>query len=181
MEEHSDLGLVYGQHRPFGQGISDAAPIPDPAAAQSGMVFERLFLSWNFIPCLEALVRKSALDDVGDFDEDPVMRSVEDFELWLRLARRHRIQFVPGVTSRYRFHGEQLTSKGFEDLFLRNLNIAIKFRRQGWVGSGLFIKRIGLLYLGIARYLVRQGRWRALWRASSSAAKACRSRDYILV
>ena len=179
MEEHSELGLVFGQHRPFGPSVGVVNPFPDLVKARSGMVFENLFLSWNFIPCLEALVRRSALEEVGVFDEDSALRNVEDYDLWLRLARQFPIKFVPGVTSRYRLHGNQLSDGDPETQFLLSMNVTIKFAMRGWVGRRLCINRISRLYASTIRHLPRKNRWSALLRVSMTAAVACWASDYI--
>lgn len=43
-------------------------------------------LDWNFVPPSSALIRRSALEKVGAFDES--LRQAEDFDLWARLAAR---------------------------------------------------------------------------------------------
>jgi len=42
----------------------------------------------NIVPPSSAMVRASALRVVGRFDEDPGLRGQDEYELWLRLARR---------------------------------------------------------------------------------------------
>ncbi|MEV4422824.1 glycosyltransferase family A protein [Patulibacter sp. NPDC049589] len=54
------------------------------------------------------VVRRSALDDVGGFDE--TLPQAEDLDLWLRLlAREHGLVSVLGATVRYRRHPSGLT------------------------------------------------------------------------
>lgn len=48
--------------------------------------FERLW-SRNVVKTSTVLVRKSAFEEVGGFDEDRALIGVEDYNLWLRLAR----------------------------------------------------------------------------------------------
>ncbi len=48
--------------------------------------FERLW-SRNVVKTSTVLVRKSAFEQVGGFDEDRALIGVEDYNLWLRLAR----------------------------------------------------------------------------------------------
>jgi glycosyltransferase involved in cell wall biosynthesis len=55
-----------------------------------------------------ALTRRSAIDDVGGFDEQ--WTSCMDYDLWLRMATTHTIERVPEVLAYYVHHaGEQIT------------------------------------------------------------------------
>lgn len=47
----------------------------------------------NFIPTPATLVRRSVLDEVGGFD--PKMPRYQDWDLWVRVARRHRFLHLP--------------------------------------------------------------------------------------
>ena len=59
-------------------------------------------------PIHAALTRKSAIDDVGGFDEQ--WTSCMDYDLWLRMATTHRIERLPEVLAYYVHHaGEQIT------------------------------------------------------------------------
>ena len=67
-------------------------PSNPPRAADA---FLRLLVVRNFVPA-EALVRRAALADVGNFT--PELPAVEDFELWLRmLAHGWRAVRPPGI------------------------------------------------------------------------------------
>lgn len=179
LDNDEEVGLIYGQHLPFGSGVEEACPTPSRHRARSGKIYKRLFLSWNFIPCLEALVRKSVIEEVGGFDEDPALKTVEDFDLWLRITRRCKTIFVPEVMSRYRFHGSQLGPDKIEDLYVRNLNIAVKFINNGWVSHGLFIGRVTLLYMYTLRVLYAQKRLHNAMPVSKCALDAIFERKYI--
>jgi len=55
-----------------------------------------------FINGSSAIMRKSALDQVGLFDES--MATVHDYELWFRLLRYHPCGFLDEVLIGYRWH-----------------------------------------------------------------------------
>jgi glycosyltransferase involved in cell wall biosynthesis len=59
-------------------------------------------------PTSVPLIRRSALVDVGGFDES--LRGAQDRDLWLRLARRSRFAFVPEVLVRTHLHGAQIST-----------------------------------------------------------------------
>lgn len=50
-------------------------------------VFEDLMVGWNPLVNSATCIRKSILDASGGFDEDRQLIAVEDFDLWLRIAR----------------------------------------------------------------------------------------------
>jgi teichuronic acid biosynthesis glycosyltransferase TuaG len=64
----------------------------------------------NCIPSSSVMVRSSALERTGGFDEAPELVAVEDWELWLRIARQFRILFLDQPLVRIRIH-ESLTAK----------------------------------------------------------------------
>ena len=63
-----------------------------------GRIFSRL-ADGNFIPAMSTLIRRSALEHVGGYDE---RLTYEDFDMWLRLSREFAFQFLPGELARYR-------------------------------------------------------------------------------
>jgi glycosyltransferase involved in cell wall biosynthesis len=71
---------------------------PDLPAAPEGNVFLPL-LKDNFLPAMATLTRTKALKDVQGFDES---LKVEDYDLWLRLARQYSFAFDPDSFCYYR-------------------------------------------------------------------------------
>ena len=63
-----------------------------------GHVFNEL-LRLNFIPAVSALIRRSALEAVGGYDETLVF---EDWDMWLRLADRFEIRYSDYLSARHR-------------------------------------------------------------------------------
>lgn len=64
----------------------------------SGHVFPVL-ADGNFIPAMATLIRRSALAEVGFYDEQ---LTYEDYDMWLRLAARYRFAFDPAPVAHYR-------------------------------------------------------------------------------
>ncbi len=68
-----------------------------------GRVFDRLILE-NFIGSTSfPLIRASCLADVGPFD--PLMKSAQDYELWLRIAQRYAVDWVEEPLALYHVDG----------------------------------------------------------------------------
>jgi glycosyltransferase involved in cell wall biosynthesis len=70
-----------------------------------GKVFEKL-INNNFIPTITVMAKKEAVLSVGGFD--PSLRSCEDKDLWLRLARKNELGRLDKVLAKRRFHTHNL-------------------------------------------------------------------------
>ena len=109
LEAHPDVALVYSDgtyfrddpNKPVGR-VLDGLPIP------SGDGFAALLLGSFLMPAV-TLIRRTHLDAVGGFDEAPELRGVEDYDLWLRLAARFPMLYVPGDVAAIRRHGDNLS------------------------------------------------------------------------
>ncbi len=66
-----------------------------------GDVFDHL-LKGNWLAVMAALIRRSCFEVVGGFDES---LPLEDYDMWLRIAKRYRFAFSPYVSARYRIVG----------------------------------------------------------------------------
>jgi glycosyltransferase involved in cell wall biosynthesis len=99
----SDVAMVYAdafvmdeEGNRVGESFLEAHGVTD--APPRGDVFSRI-ADGNFIPAMATLIRLDALRAVGGYDEN---LSYEDFDMWLRLASRYRIEFCPGTLANYR-------------------------------------------------------------------------------
>lgn len=88
----------------------DGEEIPLPAGrrwvACEGWILEELItvVAWVATPAVVA--ERSLLSDVGGFDES--LESSEDYDLWLRLARRSEVALVPRALVAVRQHRDNL-------------------------------------------------------------------------
>jgi glycosyltransferase involved in cell wall biosynthesis len=69
----------------------------------SGNVFFKL-LHNNFIINSSVLIRKSIVQKLGGLDEDRIIKSSEDYDLWLRVARLYAITSISEPLTLYRIH-----------------------------------------------------------------------------
>jgi glycosyltransferase involved in cell wall biosynthesis len=81
-----------------------------------GWLFEDLLLEGNLIPNLTAVVRREVLEQLhalrggaGPFAEDPSVISSEDYELWLQIAARAPVAYLPEPLTWYRVHPGSLS------------------------------------------------------------------------
>ena len=75
-------------------------------AVPTGRCLEHLFLG-NFVLVPGVTMRRAVLDRVGAFDES--LRSVEDYDLWLRAAEVSEIGFIPEPLASWRDRPGQMS------------------------------------------------------------------------
>lgn len=94
-------GLVYSYPElidEYGEVIPNEAPGEFP----SGRVY-REFLTRNMITTPTAtMIRREVFHEIGFFDENKECISCEDYDLWLRIARKYELVYCPGVLVSYR-------------------------------------------------------------------------------
>lgn len=93
LEADPNLGLVYCDWAVVsGEAVLQNSYLEDLPGA-SGYVFDELIQSGaGFILTSGVVVRRSCLDDVGDFDKS--LAIVQDCDLWLRISYRWKVRLV---------------------------------------------------------------------------------------
>lgn len=74
----------------------------DITAMHEGDVFLPLLLESNFMTNSSVIVRKHVFERMGGFSTQ--LKNAEDWDLWLRIAEHHRVNYCPEPLVRYRFH-----------------------------------------------------------------------------
>ena len=115
LDEHPAVGLVYARAEQFTAARQSGPIIPSLRRAKDGWVFNDL-VKRNFIGILTVLVRRKCLERIGSFDEDPKLKSVEDYELWLRLAKHFPVGFINKVLAKYRVHSTNISGDAIKSL-----------------------------------------------------------------
>ncbi|MDQ1521071.1 MAG: hypothetical protein QOI55_2144, partial [Actinomycetota bacterium] len=101
---HPHVALVGGAYLQCDERNEATAFIPAPRVA-AGHLFERLLVE-NFIATSTAVVRRTCLEAVGGFGRLPLG---QDWDTWLRIARRYAIGFVPDVVALRRAHRDSIS------------------------------------------------------------------------
>lgn len=96
----------------------------EAAPPARGRVFPQLMVS-NFIPLVAAMVRRSVFADVGTFRE---LSYAEEYDLFLRIAADHSVDYVDEPLANYRVHLSNFSHKG--DVVYRE---ALQIREE-WLG-----------------------------------------------
>jgi len=103
LERTPHAGLCYTIAR-YVDAAGAPLPVRRPPAAVAGDVFPALVRA-NLMILSSVVVPRRVLDEVGGFDERLPALGCEDWDLWLRIARRFPVAVVPDELVAYRRHG----------------------------------------------------------------------------
>lgn len=103
------VGLVYCSSRVIYTNGNKIIGTDLRSFRKSGYVFNEL-LKENFIGSTSCqLIRKKVIDDCGGFNE--TLQSSQDYELWLRITQRYKVDFVDIPLVNYYVHnGERIST-----------------------------------------------------------------------
>ncbi len=104
IQSDPQLGLVFCDCVFFdnqGQWKKTSFQMAKPA---KGWVYQDLFIQ-NFIPTIAVVARRICLAEIGWFDE--TFRCAEDYDYWIRLSKKWKIDYVEEPLTYYRIHENQ--------------------------------------------------------------------------
>lgn len=100
-----DVGFIYGDVNMCDQSgsVLDQTYMERSLGAgfdaPAGDVFLQLLRTGSFLPAPGVMMRRSAVEAVGGYD--PTL-FVEDYYMWLQLAYRFRVRYLPGIVATWR-------------------------------------------------------------------------------
>ena len=141
----SDFGVIDEHDRvltdsllgdyPTFQALVASLPMNDGFVYMPPEALYRTICSENFVGTPSVIVRRSALDVVGGFDES--LRNSDDRDVWFRLARRFGGAYVPRALHLYRDRPGSISNRGGRphakyriEVLQRQLNTGTKGRAQ---------------------------------------------------
>lgn len=90
MLDNIDCGMVYGQ--------ADYIDIRNNSYIGKSFGddwdFDRLKRQGNFLCNLSVLIKKSVIDDVGCYDEAPLIKRLCDWDLWIRIGEKYKVKRI---------------------------------------------------------------------------------------
>ena len=137
----------------------------DTAARSSTAGLAGFSYNWlldrSFIFCSSVMVRREVIDDVGLFDEDPEMVSSEDWDLWLRIARRHRLVLLARQLGSYRVHGSNVSGGGRK---IRPIECVLrKHLAKRWISAARLNRSMAYFSFGLGWLSIDQSPADARW------------------
>ncbi len=109
LSESRDLAWIYCDAEVFdssrGQVLYNFSQINPP---HRGWVGCQLLLR-DFIPSPTPVIRRDVFEEIGYLQASDWSRHGEDWDIWLRIAAQHPVEFIPEVLARYRVHRGAMT------------------------------------------------------------------------
>jgi len=162
LESHKDVGMVFADMITFNEnGVIIESYLRKIKRKINGVNFYKnllteqhevrdpflLLVQANFIPTGTVVVRKSCINKAGLFDE--TISSVEDLDMWMRMAICCKIGFVPHVLKKKRDHAGNISKDNFKAtvsaIYVRK-KIAKQFPELAEIYRKDFDKRFSQLY-----------------------------------
>ena len=153
--ENPQAGLVYTKYTSFKNGKELRTK---PEKGYSGWIFKEL-LSKSFIQTSTVVVKRECLDAVGPYDETFFLG--DEYDMFLRIARKFQCGFVDKGLTRYRVHD---TNASNNDFLFDNENLGVykkvynNFTDIDGVEKKILRKRIARYSMKVAEGLYRQGK-----------------------
>jgi glycosyltransferase involved in cell wall biosynthesis len=100
-----DCGFVYGGHRYIDAAGEEIGERFEPPGDEPYLnLLRRNFIGMH----ATVMYRRDLLTGVGGFDER--LRRCEDYDVYLRMARRHPVAAYPDLVADYRLHGQNMSA-----------------------------------------------------------------------
>jgi glycosyltransferase involved in cell wall biosynthesis len=102
------IGLVHADLHHYDDTLGRYVERFSPGGSDhlSGWCYEQLLLGNGIFNCT-AMVSTAVLQRLGGFNEEMPGNTVQDYELWLRVARDSKVAYVPDKLAVYRLHPGQ--------------------------------------------------------------------------
>jgi glycosyltransferase involved in cell wall biosynthesis len=149
LDSNKELGLVYSDSYVIdGDGKLREGTLFSYVKPVRGKAFNELFQR-NPIPLVTAIITKEALNKVGKLN--PKYEIAEEYDLWLRIAEYHLIDFIEQPLAKYRLHSESVFRKNTirhcqELLQIIDYWLKKKPHLKKELGSKIRRKKVGLYY-----------------------------------
>ena len=90
-------------------------------------------LAGNYLPAMSTLLKTACVKDVGGWT---VGNALDDWEMWLKLSKRHRLLFIDNTVALYRVHGKN-SFDTIKQQMLESSLLLITSEREYCIRSGL--------------------------------------------
>lgn len=153
LDAHPEADLVCHQENVVKDGVFQHVTRNGPWVEN---MYEQLLFEGNGLSPSAVTVKKAKLFEAGLFREDPEFNTVEDYDLWMRLAKICRMRFLDKVLGEY-----QLVERGASNKIVyhnTNLEHLLRDHFKGVPDAeGRKRRRLGVMCRSAARLLLAQG------------------------
>ena len=154
LRSHPDVRMVCCGGYVLGKSRRRRTPI---ARDLSGDLFLRLYLR-SFINTSSVVLARECFFEVGPFD--PMMRTAEDYDFWLRVAHRFRIGYLKAPLVGIRKHSDEL-SRNKVELRRNAIRVIERHFDKDRVPGVVYRRRLADLHVYLGRGYRRIGDFRA--------------------
>lgn len=137
MESHPHVFLLYSRFYISKDGAITGVG-PRGFRLVRGRAFKRLFLSDNVIGSLTVIMRREGPGAPYYFRAEPALYAVEDYDLWLRVARDHVIDYLDEPLAIHHRHDTNMTAS-VREFFRKNVRLMGAYR--GEVSRSMIARR----------------------------------------
>ncbi len=148
-------------HREATRDVSGQITGYSTCAARTDRMFRDLLFRRNYLSPSATVVKKEALIEAGLFREEPEFLTVEDYDLWIRLARRCKFHFINEILGEFILSGRSASSdlERHYNNQIRMLKVNFdEYGPKGLPDYWLINFRISKFYLLLARDALRKQR-----------------------
>lgn len=151
LRNNPEIALVCSAYHYFGKKSKTSHLLSSKDA--QGFLFRRLFLE-SFIRTSSVILKKSAFLEVGGFNE--VYRLGQDYDLWLRIAKKYPIAYLGRFLVKARSH-DQNTSKAKIPLRQNTLQMIKDHYDPRYISKSDYNKRLSDLNIYLGRNYLKKG------------------------
>jgi len=128
LEKNPDMAFLFSRTLVVDNDGVTKAEIP--AQKHISCTFDAL-LQGSFIPALTVLMRRDVFLETGGYDESSY---IEDWDMWLRIADKHKFGFIDEHLAYYRLHGANMSSRAFKMIKAQQIIL------HKWKGKSIYKK-----------------------------------------
>jgi glycosyltransferase involved in cell wall biosynthesis len=164
------VGLVHADWDYYDEATGKYLPAFDDGHKLVGRCYPRLF-EGNAINLCTVVIRKACLDRVGLFDERLVR--MEDYDLWLRVARHYEFGHVPRCLAFYCRHPGNLSASQLQmdlaEVAIIERELAVDPALRDTLGAARVHAKMHFLLSQVGRHYLAAGERARAWQAFSRA------------
>jgi glycosyltransferase involved in cell wall biosynthesis len=154
LERHPEIGIVYGNGYAIDENGKILYKLIPPGHREENNP-RRMLLECHFNIPSNALVRRSAFDHAGEFDE--TLRSSQDHDMAIRLLEVTKAAFLDEPMWYYRHHPDTQSSKHSKRRWMNGFMILEKACRRYPYGWSVKRRRLAVLHFRVGQCFSSEG------------------------